>query len=425
MAEGRKRPAWLVVARREYSIRVRSWWFIVVTLLGPLGLGSLILIPTYVSARGAQQVVRIQVLDSSGHGIGELAVDAMAGLQPQIRAELIAADTPEATLMARLRDGQVEGFLLVNPGVLLHGLVWYRGVNATNLGFLDELKQVVQSAVWRRRWLDAELPPDRYDSLHRGVVLVPEHTTGTSQAASGPAALIIGYSVMFVLYLSILMYAINLMRSVVEEKSNRVVELIVSSIKPLPLMLGKIVGVGAAGLTQLVIWVTVAVVLFDKRMQLLQALGVDVPGGHLTFPSIRPGVAAVVLGFFVLGYFFYAAMYAAVGAIVNSEHEAQQVQTPVVALMMLPVAFLQIVANDPRSAAADLLTLLPFSSPVLMPLRYLLGGASAVTVAAALAILAVSLAAIVWLTARIYRTGILMYGKRPSVRELLRWVRHG
>jgi ABC-2 type transport system permease protein len=144
--------------------------------------------------------------------------------------------------------------------------------------------------------------------------------------------------------------------------------------------------------------------------------------GAFSLPSVNAASLVLVLAYFLLGYFFYASLYAAIGAMVNSEQEAQQAQAPVVILLVIPVACVQLIGNDPRGTAAEVLTLLPFSSPVLMPMRYMLGGASTTDLVLSLAILAATTAGTVLLAGRIYRVGILMYGKRPSLRELGRWL---
>jgi ABC-2 type transport system permease protein len=220
-----------------------------------------------------------------------------------------------------------------------------------------------------------------------------------------------------------LLYAVNVLRSVVQEKTSRVVEIMVSAVKPRAMMLGKIVGVGGVGVFQLSIWAAIAALLLRYHVELLGLFGIG-GAAAVDIPSISAVAIFVVLAYFVLGYFFYAALYAAIGAMVNSDQEAQQVQTPVVILLIIPVLCVQLIANDPRSPIAAALTLIPFSSPVLMPMRYLLGGASLWDVALSLALLAASIAVAVHVAARIYRVGILMYGKRPSLRELYRWIRY-
>ena len=143
-----------------------------------------------------------------------------------------------------------------------------------------------------------------------------------------------------------------------------------------------------------------------------------------TLPSVDASALLVILAYFVLGYFFYASLYAAIGAMVSSEQEAQQAQAPIVFILIIPVACMQLVANDPRGSAAELLTQIPFTAPFLMPMRYLLDGASLGSVVASLAILAAAIWLVTLLAARIFRVGILMTGKRPSLRELWQWVRH-
>ena len=135
-------------------------------------------------------------------------------------------------------------------------------------------------------------------------------------------------------------------------------------------------------------------------------------------------IGMTLLNVLLIGFFFYASLYAAIGAMVNSEQEAQQAQTPVILMLMVPMICVQLVANDPRGGSAQLLTLLPFSAPILMPMRYLLGGATGGEVAVSLLILALSTWVVAVLSARIYRVGILLYGKRPSLRELGRWIRY-
>ena len=157
--------------------------------------------------------------------------------------------------------------------------------------------------------------------------------------------------------------------------------------------------------------------------QILGLFGMDARS-ELPIPDVGVAEIAIVLAYFFAGYFFYAALYAAIGAMVNSDQEAQQAQMPVVLLLIIPVLCAQLVVSDPRGAPAEVLTLIPFSSPVLMPMRYLLGGASQADVGISLAILLASLAGAVFLAARIYRIGILMYGKRPSLREIARWLRY-
>ena len=196
----------------------------------------------------------------------------------------------------------------------------------------------------------------------------------------------------------------------------------IAAAKPRALMYGKIGGVGAVGLLQIVLWVAMTVVTMTYRGAILGAFGVE--AASWSIPPLAAVDVLVVILYFVLGYFFYASIYAAIGAMVSSEQEAQQVQMPITLLLIIPVLSAQLVVSDARGGAAQALTLVPFSSPVLMPMRWLLGGASTGELVASLAILAASTLVTARLAAKIYRVGILMYGKRPSLRELLRWLRY-
>jgi ABC-2 type transport system permease protein len=422
-------PAWLVVARREFLERVRSIWFIVVTLLGPLGMAALIVIPAWLNARSAQKGIRIDVIDHTPRA--EMAKRINETLGPLSKLVVVKAapqSSTEADMLLRIRDRQIDGWLdfpvdtlAKNP--LLSGKIVYRGANATNLQLLNLIRTIVQRAVQRIRAEDAGIPQEKLAVITAPIKFGSLHTTGSSKARSASGTFAIGYAVMLILYMAILLYAVNVMRSVVMEKTSRVVEVMISSVKPRSLMLGKILGVGGVGLFQLSIWMAIAALLIRYREAVLGLFGVS-GAGAIQIPSVSFSAFMLILVYFVLGYFFYAALYAAIGAMVNSEQEAQQVQMPVVILLIVPVMCVQLVANDPRGGVAEVLTMIPFSSAVLMPMRYLLGGAGAGSVLASLAILVVSTAGAVYVAARIYRIGILMYGKRPSLREIARWIRH-
>jgi ABC-2 type transport system permease protein len=413
-------PEWLVVARREFLERVRTTWFIVVTLLGPVALAGLIVLPAWLESRSADREVRIQVVDRSPDTLSAAIVD----LLPQnYQTEVVPPDTTREQLIERIRDERIDGFLLIPEDALDGGEAVYEGTNTSNIRLMTRLQSLINAAALSVRAARSGMSQDRIVELMQPVGLRWQQNTGTEGVASGASAFILGYVVMFILYMAILLYAVNVMRSVVLEKTSRVVEIMVSAVKPRALMLGKLLGVGTVGLVQLAIWAALALIMLEYRGQILGWFGVA-GAGDVALPSLRVVDMAIVLAYFLAGYFFYAALYAAIGAMVNSDQEAQQAQTPVVLLLIVPVLCVQLVAGDPRGGAAEALTLIPFSSPVLMPMRYLLGGATAVDVLLSLGILLLSTAAVVMLAARIYRVGILMVGKRPSLGELWRWIRY-
>jgi ABC-2 type transport system permease protein len=248
-----------------------------------------------------------------------------------------------------------------------------------------------------------------------------EHLTGDGRGASGQVSGVFALIIAVVLYSSILLYGQMVLRGVMEEKQTRVAEVVLSSVSANTLLAGKVLGVGAVGITQLVLWTGVSTLMFRAREPLLMRLGV----AHtpLSLPPVGAGTAVLLLLFFLLGYLFFAALFAIVGAVVNSESEAQQAQTPVILLLVASIAVLQPVMTNPEGGLARIMSALPFSAPIVMPLRMSMIPVSAATVASSLLAIALGALLAVWLAARIYRVGLLMYGKQPSVGEILRWTR--
>jgi ABC-2 type transport system permease protein len=412
-----------VVARREFLERVQSRWFLVVTLLGPVMMGALIVVPAVLATHGASQRTRIGILSHGDAAFGAELATGVRLVDPEIDVETLSPSIPAAEHRRRILKREIDGYLELPADLLAGGRVVYYGANAANLGVVGRLQAAVQIVVVKSRVAATGIPADKLLTAFQAVPFDAIHTTGSSavRPSSGPALFLLGYAVMFVLYLGIVLYAVAVMRSVIAEKTSRVVEVVVSSIRPSALMAGKIGGVGAVGLVQLGLWLALGGVLLRYRHGLLGLFGVS--GDGVAFPSIDATTYLVIVAYFLGGYFFYAAVYAAVGALCTSDQEAQQAQTPVMMLLLIPVVCVQVVANDPRSQASSLLTLLPISSPLLMPMRVLLGGAEVSDVALSLAILALSTALVVVLAARIYRVGILMVGKRATLAEAWRWLR--
>ena len=226
------------------------------------------------------------------------------------------------------------------------------------------------------------------------------------------------------LYLMFLVYGQMIARGVVEEKTSDIVEILVSSVRPWEMMLGKIVGVGAVGLTQVAIWGLVlggaSLYGLAGAAATLAELGIDFTG--LEFPW---GLAIAGLVYFLLGYLLYAAVFAAAGAMVGSEQDIQQVLMPAILPIVVPIILMPAVLETPDAAWVVTVSLVPLFSPILMPVRTAMGGLAVWENPAAIALLLVTILGMAWVAGRIYRVGILMKGKRPNLPELLRWVRYG
>ncbi len=407
----------LVIARRELLERVKSKWFAVMTLIGPLGMIAMIVIPALI-ARGSTGGTKVDIIDHSGVLAQPLA-EALAAEQWIVA--ITPAGTPEAA-DEKIRRDEINGYFLIDAAALEDGPIAYRGDNATSQAVLVVLNRTVAAELFKQRARHAKLTPAQLAAVDRKINFSYEHTTGEKAASSGTGAFFVGFVLGMILYMVITLYCINVMSRVLQEKTSRVMELMVAAVKPRSLMAGKILGVGAAGLIQVGVWLAIGAVLLAYRAEVLGAFGIAAGGKVL--PPLTADEVVVILVYFVGGYFFYSAMYAALGAMVSSEQDTQQVQLPVTMLLVIGFLCLQAINNDPRGGTAATMTMVPFWSPILMPVRYVLGGATLAEVAISLGILALSTALVVRAAAKIYRVGVLLYGKRPSVKELLRWLRY-
>lgn len=417
------REAW-VIAKREFIERVHSRWFVVMTLLWPLLMVAMIVIPALLGGQGTAGA-KVVIVDKSGK-LGEAMKVALALNEPlglEWKTELVAADTPERDLRHRIATNDINGYVIIPENALGGGSTIYNGDNASNQTVQLSLMRIVTGLVIKKRAEDAGFSELQLMTVLAPVDVKAKHTTGEEEGRSGVMVFIIGYFLAFMIYIVITLYGVAVMRSIVTEKSNKVVELLVAATNPRAMMTGKIAGVGAAGLAQIAVWFVVGTIAVSYKEELLSLFGADTSKG-LDLPSMTVAQITVTLVCFVLGYLFYSAMYAAVGAMVSSEQDTQQAQMPITFILMIGMIAMLVVINDPRGSTTQILTMVPFWSPMLMPLRYFLGGATLGQVALSLGILAVSTYLVARAAAKIYRVGILMYGKRPGVRDLLRWLRY-
>jgi ABC-2 type transport system permease protein len=248
-----------------------------------------------------------------------------------------------------------------------------------------------------------------------------ERISLSGRGGSGRVNIIFASVVGILLYMTILMYGQNVLRGVMEEKQTRVAEVVVSSVKPTTLLAGKVLGVGAVGLTQMAIWLFATILMMRYRVPLMQAFGLD--AAPMPMPSVTAMQLVMLFIFFLLGYTLYSALFATVGAMVSSEQEAQQAQMPVVLMLVISIMFLQPVLLEPDGQLAITLALLPISSPIMMPLRMSTVDVPPWEIGLSMLALAAGCYLAVYFAAKVYRTGLLMHGKRVSFREVFRWIR--
>jgi ABC-2 type transport system permease protein len=282
---------------------------------------------------------------------------------------------------------------------------------------LRRLQNVLTQSVVEHRLTGRGLDPQAIKEWTRRVKLKEvKIVKGVEKKGGFGREFLTSFSFAMMLYMVIVIFGVMVMRGVMEEKSSRMVELLLSSVKPVEMMIGKIVGIGLASLTQVGAWMATAA--------LVSTYGGAMMGGDAPF-TIEPGTVAYFAVFFILGYFLYATLYAVVGSVCSSEQDAQHLQILVVLPLMVPIFVMMFVMRHPEATASVVLSLIPFFSPVLMFVRINVLTPPAVEILGSILILVATIGAVVLGAARIYRVGILMYGKRATLPEIVHWLRHG
>src|SRR5437763_3890305 len=411
---------WAIV-RREFVERVRTRWVRIGALLCPVLYGVVFCLSGQLGRGGGPK--RISIVDATATEVGARIAEQL-GRGGNWAIRVPAAARVIDSLTAEVRAKRLDGFLVGTDAALDSGKVEYRGANV--FAGKGALQRPVGDALTvvrvQRAGVDPQLVARASIPLRLETCKISRGATcGESAAQSFSLAYFMG----IILYTAILLYGVNVMSSVLEEKTTRIVEVLVSSLRPFELMLGEVVGVGAVSIFQFAIWGLGGRLVLSQRAALIGNVAPADVGQEAAFqlPPVPATTVAVFLGYFLGGFFLYSAMFAAVGAMSSSEQEARQAQQPVVFLLMIAYLSVFALANDPGSPYAVALSLVPFTSPIAMPVRWAAGSVSVSELVMSLALLGVGIGAVTWIAARIYRVGILMTGKRPNLRELIRWVR--
>jgi ABC-2 type transport system permease protein len=339
-----------------------------------------------------------------------------------IETQAPAAD-PQAQrreLDTRARNGKIDAWVWIGKGALADEAVEYHARNTTNLFTQEALRGDLTEVVRRMRLQQAGLDPARMEELTKRVELNPVQVPGTGTSGGGIAGMLFAIVLFLLLYMSILIWGQQVMTGVLEEKGTRVIEVLISAITPFELMMGKLLGICLVGMTQLGIWLATLVVLTAPGLVATLAF---LPAG-VQMPSLTIGILANLVLLFILGFFAYATLYAAIGASFNNLQEAQQVASIAVVFIVAPVMVINPIINDPNSTMAVTMSLIPLFTPLVMPLRIAIEMPPVWQLALAYALTLSFVMGMIWIGARIYRVGILMYGKKPTLQEIWRWTRY-
>jgi len=430
----------LAVVKREYIQRVRAKMFIVSTILLPLVMSLFGIVPALILSINAGGPMRVAVVDQTGKLYDRLEEALASDERPMeekernrpgldiaertVQLEQVAAIGPDARavraqLEARVRAKELDGYLILPPDVLQTGKAEFFNNNSGDFLSDRPLESALNRAIREQRLIEAKVDTGTRQAIFEPVE-VQSVKVGPSgeKAGSDSSRFVLVFGVGFVMYLAILMYGQVILGAVIEEKETRIAEILFSSVKPFTLMMGKLVGVSLVALTQLAIWGTAFAAFALYGVNLLASRGV-----HTSVPPV-PFAYYVYFGlFFLLGYFIYATVYALVGSMVTTPQEGGQLAMPIILILVVSFYLFLPVSRSPDSPFSFWISMVPFSAPVAMPVRIVTQTPPFWQIALSLLIGFGTVVLIMWIASRIYRVGMLMYGKRASLPEALRWAR--
>ena len=412
---------WLII-KREYLVRVRKKSFILMTILGPILMAALLIVPTYLATQTQEN--RIIALNEDANYILEDSEFIHFTTIPTSEAELLKTDFSESPFYALLYiDG--ENFTLYsNQQISL----------SVSKSIERQLEQLIEHEKLKLLGIDLQILEDASTEINITTKIISED--GNTSNSQAEASMGIGFLSGILIYMFIFMYGTMVMRGVIEEKTSRIVEVIISSVKPFQLMMGKILGVALVGLTQFVLWILLTIIIstvaelafLDANVMATEMNSADQSVILAQVAEFTGGInlLQIFLAFifyFLAGYLMYSALFAAVGSAVDAEADTQQFVLPITIPLILSFVLITPIMENPDGTLAFWMSMIPFTSPVIMMVRLPFGVANW-ELALSIGILIASFIATTWLAGRIYRTGILMYGKKATYKEIWKWLKY-
>ncbi|MFO0477369.1 MAG: ABC transporter permease [Bacteroidota bacterium] len=438
-----------LIIQREYFSRVKKKSFIIMTILGPLLMAGILIVPIWLSLQDKTEH-NILVLDHSGLFIEKLAdtkqTKFIYGNESISNAKLKLVDGPFDLIM------EIKGDALNDSKTT--PILYYK--KQPGISTEQYITNQMENILFDYRLQGDSIEPAKIKKARRKVQLLTLKVTdnGKDEKTNTELNMGIGFGCAFIIYFMIFLYGSQVMRGVIEEKSNRIVEVIISSVKPFQLMLGKILGIALVGLTQFILWVVLTIsiqtiftgiifkdVIADQikqNSQLEKVMKNDITADIEHLETIQTPNAAIsflndfekinfleiIFSFafyFFGGYLLYAALFAAIGSAVDNETDTQQFMLPITIPLILSFVIAQSIINDPDSNMARLFSIFPLTSPIVMMVR-LPFGVPMWELMTSMIMLIIGFLFFTWLASKIYRTGILMYGKKITWKELGKWL---
>ena len=416
------RKIWLII-KREYLVRVRKKSFIVMTIVGPLLIAALMIVPTYLA--NETQELRIIAIEEDGYEFTNKIEDTDLlhfSKIPTEEAILLKNNFSESNYYALLTIDRDNFTLYSDQQISL----------SVSKSLEKQLEKIIEHQKLKAAGIDVEILSKAESSVQITTKIISKDGNTTNSQAE--ASMGIGFICGILIYIFIFMYGTMVMRGVIEEKTSRIVEVIISSVKPFQLMMGKILGVALVGLTQFVLWIlltiaiaSVAELMFMDTTSMTSEINSTEQSILLSeISNLASGINLVQIFFsfifyFLAGYLMYSSLFAAVGSAVDAEADSQQFVLPITIPLILAFILIQPIMENPDGSLAFWMSIIPFTSPVIMMVRLPFGVANW-ELALSMVVLVLSFVLTTQLAGKIYRTGILMYGKKTSYKELWKWL---
>jgi ABC-2 type transport system permease protein len=433
----------LAVVKREYIQRVRTKFFLVATILGPVLMAAFTLVPALMLGMRSGGPTRIAIIDQTGRMYPRVAKELQnGGERPKRRATPPAVgpaasqeqikqagemsqgnfsiqetrldnrtlDEVKKDLEARIQNHDLDGYVILPPDLLKGTRPEFRARNAADPFTKDAIENAIGKAVRSERLVEEGIPEDKVEQASAPIDLKSVEAGG--RESKGEASFFLVFGLGLVIYMSVLLYGQVVLGAVIEEKETRIAEILFSSMRSFPLMMGKLIGVSLVALTQLGIWGAAFL-----------AFSFYAAGGSIALPHIQPLIFVYFAVYFLMGYFIYSTVYAVVGSMVTTTQEGGQLAMPVV-LMLVAGFFLSFnIIRSPNSPLAFWASMFPFFAPITMMVRIVTETPPLWQILLSLVIGFATATGLVWLASRIYRVGMLMYGKKATIPEVIRWVK--
>ncbi|MEC9209707.1 MAG: ABC transporter permease [Bacteroidota bacterium] len=412
---------WLII-KREYLVRVRKKSFIVMTILGPLLMAALMIVPIYLASESQEE--RIIAVNQQEKFFLEDTEFLHFTIIPDFEATNLSKDFSQSPYYALLYIEGEKFTLYSNQQITL----------SVSNDIQRQLEQIIEINNLKEAGINPQIIENAKAEIQITTKLIDKD--GSSTNSHSEASMGIGFIAGFLIYIFIFMYGTMVMRGVIEEKTSRIVEVIISSVKPFQLMMGKILGVAIVGLTQFILWIlltiiisTIAELTFLDASSMATEMSPNEQSIILSqLVSITGGInlTQIFLSFifyFVAGYLMYSSLFAAVGSAVDAEADTQQFILPITIPLILSIILIQPIMDNPDGTLAFWMSIIPFTSPVIMMVRLPFGVADW-ELFLSMVVLVSTFITTTWLAGRIYRTGILMYGKKANYKELWKWLRY-